>query len=317
MRNPKKCSPSTKRLMGQAENGGAIKGPSTLPKQGACSQLVTSMKDVPPNNSEQTPKRRSRPILFHMNAANFDDCRHADVPEMYEPQALVLAADIGLLAHLPEESLLGLVPGRHAEAIRKNRRPEDRLRRVLARLLLGFGLSILENCDARAGMEALRHNAQGQPWLDGCIRPISLSHSGNWAVCAIGPARTRCGIGVDVEEIQPVAVEDFDLVFTGMERAAIRRAQSPASELIRRWTIKEALLKAQGTGLLADPLQIETTGDNGGVRGTLHLPLAEGYWLTVFAPHCATVALLKPSPEELLGAGQRQNDHKPGPSKAI
>lgn len=237
-------------------------------------------------------------------------------PGVDEPQALVLAAEIGVLAHVPEESLLGLVPDRHAETIRKNRRPEDRLRRVLARLLLGFGMSVLENWDARAGMEALRHDAQGQPRLDGCTRPVSLSHSGNWAVCAIGHPQARGGIGVDVEEIQPLPVEDFDMVFTGLERAAIRGAQSPTSELIRRWTIKEALLKARGTGLLADPLHIETTGDDGDVRGVLHLPLAEGYWLTVFAPHCATVALLKPSPEELLGTGRRQCPPKPGPTHA-
>lgn len=221
---------------------------------------------------------------------------------MFRPQVLVLAADIGMLAHVPEASLLGLMPGAQAEAICKNRRPEDRLRRILARLLLGFGLSLLENRDALAGIRALRSDPQGRPWLDGCIRPISLSHSGRWAACAIGHAQASGGIGVDVEEIREAPVEDFSMVFTAQECAAIRNSENPASDLIRRWTIKEAVLKAHGTGLLADPLQVGTVGEEAHSHWA-HLPLAHGYWLTVAASYRFTAALLKPSPQELIETG--------------
>ncbi|MDY0226454.1 MAG: hypothetical protein RBR38_06445 [Desulfomicrobium apsheronum] len=45
--------------------------------------------------------------------------------------------------HVPEASLLNLLPETQVETIRKNRKSEDRFRRILARLLLGFGLSLL------------------------------------------------------------------------------------------------------------------------------------------------------------------------------
>ena len=233
---------------------------------------------------------------------DFRTCRHTDDTGVHRPQILVLAADIGMLAHVPEASILGLMPEAQAEAIRKNRRPEDRLRRIVARLLLGFGLSLLDNRDALAGIRVLRHDPKGRPWLEGCPCPVSLSHSGRWAVCAIGHAQSSLGIGVDVEEIREMPVEDFSMVFTAQEREAILGAYDPSSDLIRRWTIKEAVLKAHGTGLLADPLQIGTMGEEKGPSHWTHLHLSHGYWLTVAASYRFAAALLKPSPQELFEA---------------
>jgi phosphopantetheine--protein transferase-like protein len=238
-----------------------------------------------------------------MHIPNLHDYRPADDTGSLRSQVLVLTADIGVIAHVPEASLLDLLPGAQAEAIRKNRKAEDRLRRIMARLLLGFGLSLLDNRDAPTGLRALRNDPQGRPWLDGCTRPISLSHSGRWAACAIGHAQASGGIGVDVEEIREMPVEDFSMVFTAQEREAIRNAEDPASDLIRRWTIKEAVLKAHGTGLLADPLQVGTVVEEAHNHWA-HLPLAHGYWLTVAASYRFTVAQLNPSPQELIETGR-------------
>ena len=241
----------------------------------------------------------------------FRKFRHMDYTDVHRPQVLVLAADIDMLAHMQEASLLDQLPGAQAEVIRKNRRPEDRLRRILARLLLGFGLSLLENRDALTGIRALRHDPQGRPWLDGCPRPVSLSHSGRWAVCAIGHAQAGGGIGVDVEEIREIPVEDFSRVFTAQEREAIRSADDPASDLIRRWTIKESVLKAHGTGLLADPLQVGTAGGEEGQCHWAHLPLEPGYWLTVAGSLRFATALLKPSFQELFEARHLRHGTRP------
>ncbi len=217
-------------------------------------------------------------------------------------EVLILAADIGILEGCTEAPLLDLMPEAQARSIRGNRQPEDRRRRILARLLLAFGLGILGNWDMRTGLAAVRHEPQGRPWVAGCSRPVSISHAGQWAVCGIGQARASGGIGVDVEKIRPLDAEDFRLVFTLPECAAIRRAGNPASELIRRWTIKEAVLKASGTGLLADPLRVDTTetGDGAGVLWR-HLPLAHDYWLTVAGQmHGATASLVLPSRDQLI-----------------
>lgn len=217
-------------------------------------------------------------------------------------EVLVLAGHIEVLTGKDQESLLRLMSRQHAESIRRNRRAEDRCRRILARLLLAYGLKVLEGWDIYAGLAALRSEPGGRPWLEGSPRPVSLSHAGQWAVCAIGHEEFCQGIGVDVEQIRKLEVEDFRVVFTAAEQEAVRKSKKPHSELIRRWTIKEAILKARGTGLLGDPLGIDT-GDAGVAgRHWEHLPLEHGYWLTVagqspFAP----ARLLLPSHTEIFG----------------
>lgn len=230
----------------------------------------------------------------------------SDGSESAIPEAraiLVLAANIDVLEHCPLGPLLELIPNEQAQAIRRNRQLRDRQRRILARLLIALGLSLLDNWDMRAGLSAWRQEPQGRPWIAGSSRPVSISHAGQWAACAIGPLQTVAGVGIDVEEIRPLNAEDFCLVFTDQERTAIRQADNPTSELIRRWTIKEAMLKAAGTGLLADPLLTNTSG-NGEADGRdwRHLPLSPGYWLTVagLAPG-ASVQLVLPARDQILG----------------
>jgi 4'-phosphopantetheinyl transferase len=223
---------------------------------------------------------------------------------MTKAEVLVVAAHIDMLAGRDEESLLRPMPSGQAESIRRNRRAEDRCRRILARLLLAYGLSVLEGWDIGAGLAALRSEPGGRPWLEGCARPVSLSHAGHWAVCAIGHTEFCQAIGVDVEQIRELAVEDFRVVFTPAEQQAVRNSKKPHSELIRRWTIKEAILKARGTGLLADPLDIDTgDAEVAGVAGWHweHLPLEHGYWLTVAGQSsCTPSRLLVPSRTEIF-----------------
>jgi 4'-phosphopantetheinyl transferase len=215
-------------------------------------------------------------------------------------EVLVVAADIGMMAGRDEEHLLRLMPRQHAESIRMNRRAEDRCRRILARLLLAYGLSVLEGWDIGAGLAALRSEPGGRPWLDGSQRPVSLSHAGHWAVCAIGQKFCQ-GLGVDVEQVRELAVEDFRVVFTPAEQEVVRKSKAPHSELIRRWTIKEAILKARGTGLLGDPLDIDTRDAAVAGRHWEHLPLEHGYWLTVAGQSpCAPAKLLLPSRTEIF-----------------
>lgn len=99
------------------------------------------------------------------------------------------------------------------------------------------------------------HSASGRPVLRG--RPdvgVSISHSGTWVMA--GVAR-QADIGVDVETVTAV----FDQ--PALERMACspneRRDLRGRDRLARRhviadlWTEKEAILKARGVGLLADP----------------------------------------------------------------
>lgn len=88
---------------------------------------------------------------------------------------------------------------------------------------------------------------------------ISLSHSGDYAVCAISSRP----VGVDIQKIQPVRynmlrhffAEEEECAFRkrcGLEGSTTERAFLPeeaAREFLRLWTVKESYMKLAGTGL--------------------------------------------------------------------
>lgn len=93
----------------------------------------------------------------------------------------------------------------------------------------------------------------GQPRLDPSEGwSISISHSDPW----VGVALSRDGsVGVDVEPVNRIV--DFGSLLRGACAPSEAEHVECADDLLRRWTAKEALLKAAGCGLSVDPRLIE------------------------------------------------------------
>ena len=100
----------------------------------------------------------------------------------------------------------------------------------------------------------------GMETLPECIKPesgkpyfehradihFSLSHNDSYAVCAISDA----SVGCDIESTsrKPAKIL-FDKVVTPLERDVLSKSDDPDREFMRLWTMKEAKLKKDGTGL--------------------------------------------------------------------
>lgn len=106
----------------------------------------------------------------------------------------------------------------------------------------------------------------------------SLTHSGEVAVAvALPPELSAIGIGVDLEHDRPIKPGMARLICDEHERAwlASLPAECHAAEVLRLWTAKEALYKAdpaQGDAIvaeyaLASPGDLVTTG---GRSGSIH-----------------------------------------------
>ena len=75
---------------------------------------------------------------------------------------------------------------------------------------------------------------------------FNISHSGAWTVAAVSDSE----VGVDVQQVKPVDMRLAKRFFTAEEWRRIEEAGDGATELFYRfWTVKEAYLKALGTGL--------------------------------------------------------------------
>lgn len=139
-----------------------------------------------------------------------------------------------------------LSPHLHPE-INRYHRLEDRLARLAARLLIRKALLLLglsgDGSLGQWGREPL-----GRPFLRDSSADVSMSHANPWAVCAVG---INCRIGIDVELFRHLELSAVFPYLTPDEKERISQADRPEEAALHSWSLREAILKADGRGLLA------------------------------------------------------------------
>lgn len=101
---------------------------------------------------------------------------------------------------------------------------------------------------------------------------FNLSHSGDYAVCAVSP----CEIGCDIELIKPVKLNVAEKFFTNNEFKhilSLNTDEEKSDLFYRYWTLKESFMKATGLGmrlslnsfeiLLGDEISVKQSVDGG------------------------------------------------------
>ncbi|WP_113925698.1 4'-phosphopantetheinyl transferase family protein [Cognataquiflexum aquatile] len=114
---------------------------------------------------------------------------------------------------------------------------------------------------------------------------FNTSHSGDWLVFIF--SNNPCGI--DIEGINP----DFDyksileMSFHPDEIDFIQKSNQPVNQFFKIWTIKESILKAEGTGLMDNLNELNTLQDftklpsNTDTWYTKSLLIEEDYWCSL------------------------------------
>lgn len=108
----------------------------------------------------------------------------------------------------------------------------------------------------------MRFYDKGKPYLENYPNiHISLSHSGNYAACAIDTK--PCGI--DIEQHRTVNSRIFRKVLSSAEAEWVNSnndEQSQSNRFLKLWTMKEAYLKTTGDGITVDLRKISLIEDN-------------------------------------------------------
>lgn len=82
---------------------------------------------------------------------------------------------------------------------------------------------------------------------------FNISHSNRWIICGI----SSYPIGVDIEHIKPVSLENMSSALSAKERALLTIMDDYDRSFYRIWSAKESYLKAIGKGLAISPETVE------------------------------------------------------------
>ncbi len=207
---------------------------------------------------------------------------------------------------------------RHARAVldgdeqeRWHRFASDRPRREFALCRAALRFSLSERLGCSVSQLSFHYRKHGKPYATVGEKPVSLgfnvSHSGRHGLIALGH---RTCIGVDVEE--RIARRDFDgigsMVYSPRERQSLAsvKGQQKMDRFFQLWSLKEALIKALGSGFSLDPCGFEVPGAMlQGVRSSVfrfpHAPSAAWRLLDLGEPRFAAALAYKLPPTPSRG----------------
>lgn len=140
------------------------------------------------------------------------------------------------------DDLLSEIPETCRNKALRARKWQDAQNILVSRLLLK---KALEDLGGAMGPGNLRYSSFGRPYLEGGP-DFNWSHSESRVVCA---ASCDTRVGIDIEYIRPIDFTVYKDLFASEEWNQISDAPDPLQRFHREWTMKEAVLKADGRGL--------------------------------------------------------------------
>lgn len=168
-------------------------------------------------------------------------------------EVLYTKSDTRLSAQMFAEHLCRL-PASFQTEIARFQRWQDQQARLFGKLLLLEGLRKFGY--RRDILNSVSQDEFGRPYLSETV-DFNLTHSGGYVACALAAAGK---VGVDIEKIASIDIEDFVLCLTAEEFLIIQNSAEPIKKFYECWTIKESVLKADGRGLSIPMTKVKLQG---------------------------------------------------------
>lgn len=150
--------------------------------------------------------------------------------------------------------LSNYLPPSVTDSANKYKRWQDAQAFLLGRYLLSEGL---KRCGFdRHLITQIDYTKYKRPFLPIPL-DFNISHSGKYVLCALSLYK----IGIDIEAVSSLTIDDFASCFSPEELSRITNAPDRYNEFFKYWTIKEAVIKADGKGL-SIPLEMVVVSDN-------------------------------------------------------
>lgn len=141
---------------------------------------------------------------------------------------------------------------------------EDAQASLLGRLLLFKGAEIYNKHYTEIDID---YNDYQKPFFKDQQLKFNISHSGELVVCVLSKTLE---LGIDVEMIKEVPLENFKSQMTNYEWKKITMSSNKLIAFYEYWTAKEAVIKAHGNGLSLPLNSFEILEAKANVAGTLY-----------------------------------------------
>ncbi|MGH1386745.1 4'-phosphopantetheinyl transferase family protein [Kordia sp.] len=139
---------------------------------------------------------------------------------------------------------LPVLPQSYREKILRFRNWKDAQLSLLGRLLLEHGIKT--KFPQYADMLEIAYTQFRKPYFKDHDLKFNISHSKDMAICVLSDG---ADMGVDIEEIAPVNINDFKDYMTPYEWQEVVNSSKKEDAFYKYWTKKEAVIKADGRGL--------------------------------------------------------------------
>ena len=175
------------------------------------------------------------------------------------------------------------LPGSLQQDVRRYKMKADQVRTLTGKLLLR---EAFRQAGLSQDLDAIQYSDYKRPFIADDI-DFNITHSGDCVACAIAH---NMKLGIDVEEIKSINIDDIIPVLRDEELEEMRRTNASPETILRFWTRKEAIVKASGEGLYMQPQDIFFIDELSARSGEAHWHLHELDFGTGYIAYCATNA---------------------------
>jgi 4'-phosphopantetheinyl transferase len=140
------------------------------------------------------------------------------------------------------EKCIEIFPESVRKKLRKQRNKSSMYNSLLGNLLL---IEAFKNKYKKNVLGAVERSEHGRPFLPKPYEfDFNISHSGSYIVCAIGEGP----LGIDIEKLKSINIQPLKAFFSAAEWADLNTSPEQQTDVLKLWTKKEAILKADGRG---------------------------------------------------------------------
>lgn len=127
----------------------------------------------------------------------------------------------------------------------------DKCRSLVGKMLLLYALQRHEQWQ-ECRLPIIDYSVYRKPFINTMKGDFNISHAHDWVVCVYSDSGE---VGIDIEHIIPINIIEYQNMMTHDEYQRARN--DPQFDFFQLWTLKEAIMKAQGQGFYLSPTSFE------------------------------------------------------------